>query len=64
MDADAIYLSKVEHFERLYDDRVDTAVSLLGGDPQSVREIETAREGKATIFHDGGHGVPVASQEE
>lgn len=43
MDADAIYLSKVENFERLYDDRVDTAVSLLGGDPQSVREIETAR---------------------
>ena len=43
MDADAIYLSKIGHFERLFDDRVDTAVELLAGDPAAVREIETAR---------------------
>lgn len=28
------------------------------------REIEAARERKAMIFHDGGHGTPVAGQEE
>lgn len=44
MDADAVYLSKVDHFERLFDDRVNTAVSLLAGDPEAVREIETSRE--------------------
>lgn len=44
MDQDAIYLSKVDHFLRLYNDRADTAVSLLAGNPAAIQEIEYSRE--------------------
>ena len=44
MAEDLTYLPKLRRFEDLYNDRVATAVSLLGADPRAVAEIETSRD--------------------
>lgn len=44
MAEDLTYLPKLRRFEDLYNDRVATAMSLLGADPRAVVEIETSRD--------------------
>lgn len=44
MVEDPTYLPKIDRFELLFDDRVATATALLASDPESVREITTARD--------------------
>ena len=48
----ATYLTKIQHFEELYDDRVSTALSLLASDAKAAGEIERSHAVVKSALHE------------